>query len=261
MKSDTVVLSRCPQVRSDIVTGYGDGGAEGVCGGECLDHRRRQLTALAAVTLLKLTHWPAEPPQVEDLDLVRQRHELRPKPVLLLDGKGGDRCRELAYGVRRSPRTAQPEQPESGRRQPGGETTEVGQPCPRQNIAQQVVIDDDSAHSAHLRRGQVWVLEVLYERSMRVGGQRVTEQLLAGAGREKHDRVTEVDDRHSTAPRETPPMSNLCGNTHLAARRHQELSRHRHERSSHLVICQSTKCLLPLDRDRLGGPSRAGHRR
>lgn len=92
---------------------------------------------------------------------------------------------------------------------------------------QHVIIDDDRGH---LRRGEIWVTEVLDERSVFFGGQRFAEYLVAGTGREKHDSVTEVDDRHPSAVRKTPSMSHLCGNRHLAALRDQELSslRRRH---------------------------------
>lgn len=96
MEVDAVMLGRRPQVRSDIVAGHGDGGTQRLCCRKRLGHRRRELPSLGAVAVLELAHWPGEPPQVEDLDLVWQRYQLRSEPVLLFDWKGADRGRKLA---------------------------------------------------------------------------------------------------------------------------------------------------------------------
>lgn len=96
MEVDAVMLGRRPQVRSDIVAGHGDGGTQRLCCRKRLGHRRRELPSLGAVAVLELAHWPGELPQVEDLDLGWQRHQLRSELLLLLEGKGGDRCRKLA---------------------------------------------------------------------------------------------------------------------------------------------------------------------
>jgi hypothetical protein len=49
-------------------------------------------TTMSSVPVLKLGHWPDQPSEVQTLDLVGQRDQLRPESVLLFDGKSRNRC-------------------------------------------------------------------------------------------------------------------------------------------------------------------------
>ena len=170
------------------------------------------------MTVLKLRHRPGEPPQMENIDLVGQRDKLRPEPVLLLGGQRSNGRRELADDLRCSLGAAEMEQPKPGRYQCGGKTTQVTRALSGQNVAQQVIINNDRAR---LCRCQVGIIDALDECSMLTGSQRVTEELLPRAGREEHHRVAQIDDGYSTALNETPPPTHACWNRYLPALRDQ----------------------------------------
>jgi hypothetical protein len=179
VEADAVGVCCVAKVGTDIAGRHGDAGAEPVSGCERFEHRGGQVSSAGTVTGLKFGHEPGELAQRQDFDVGRQRGELGPELGLQVGGQAHHRGGELADDGRLRQRGAQPEEPQArGCEASGRQAAEVGGALTDEDIAQQVIVDDDGGQ---LRRGQVRVVQGLHEPLMLFGGQRIADELLTGA--------------------------------------------------------------------------------
>ncbi len=181
---------------------HGDAGVEPVGCSQRLDHCGGQAAPLGPMAVLEFGHGPREFSEREDLDLVRQSGELLTESRLDVSRQAGHWGGELSGDGWVSERGTQPEQPEAG----GGnalrcDPVEVLRALAGQDVAQQVVVNDEGGH---LRRREIWVVELADELQVSVGAQCLPEEPLPGAGREEDHSVTEVDEGHSSTLIEPP---------------------------------------------------------
>ena len=83
-----------------------------------------------------------------------------------------------------------------------------------QDVPQQMVIDDDRAHS---RRSKIGVVEAFHVLAMLLSRERVRQKPLTRPGREQHDSVAQVDDRDA-APLGEPPTDDESEPVRTSAR-------------------------------------------
>ena len=213
------------EVRPDVAARDGDGSVEGLRRRQGLDHGGRERATLRAVAVLEQGHRPGETPQMQHLDLVGKLNEACQEALLLIDRERCDRPGQGARYIGGCPGAAEPEQPQPGRRERACEAAEIRGSMAGQDITQEMVVDDNRWQ---LSRGQIGVIEVAGEGQVIVGGQRLVQQGLPGAWREKNDSITQVDDRHAATLCQAPPATNARGHGHLAAPRNEELGRTSH---------------------------------
>ncbi len=164
--------------------------------------------------------------------------ELFTKSGLGVSRQTDDRLGELAGRPRAGERGAQAEEPQPGGRHPlRRDAAQVGLPLAGQDVAQQMVVDDEGRH---LRGGQVGIVETAHEPAMFLSRKSLRQELLSPAGREQDEGITQVDHRHPAAVIQPPPMAHGSRHRHLPTGGDEKSSR-RHGYSLDTGIPGSTK--------------------
>ena len=147
------------------------------------------------MSALQLRHHPGEVSQGQHFDVLRERRQQCTESGLRIGGQAGYRSRQPAGDRGISERGAQPEQPQPCRRDPiRCEPVQVRRSLAGQDVAQQVVVDDERSH---LRRGEVGILQISYELEMCFGSESPREDRLTLAGRKQDNSVAQVNDGHA----------------------------------------------------------------
>lgn len=102
---------------------------------------------------LEKRHRPRELTEVQDLDAVGQREQLRQKDVSSLRPQRRDRRGQFLGDIGSGPGAAEPEQPKPGCRKRGGDSTQVAGAVTSKDISKEMVVDDNRGHYVVARSG------------------------------------------------------------------------------------------------------------
>ena len=180
MEIDSVVRCRGLQTGTHIGCGHGDRATKFAGCGQGFDHRGRQVMAERPVALLKVGHRPRHLPEAQELDLVRQRNKLGAKPCLQLGSQTNHGRRQLADNRWVGEGAAESEQPQTGGGESRRESPEIRWSFSGQDIAKEMVVDDDRAHS---RGREVGVVKLFDEIAVVLRAERLGEETLPAARR------------------------------------------------------------------------------
>jgi hypothetical protein len=219
--------------------------------GKGFEHCCRKMVTEHAVPLLQLRHRPNEISQVKDVDLRGKRNQLGSEPCLLFGRQSQHRSGELSGHAWIRKGTAQPKQPQTRCRQSSCQAAEIRRPLSRQQVAKQMVINDNRRHSG---RRQIRVIEARYELAVFCFTQRVCDELMARSRREDDDCVAKVDNRDSTALVEAPAVPYRGWDRHLPTTGHQELDWDTHD---HTPVTWYPEILPSVHQRRVGEASEA----
>jgi hypothetical protein len=126
----------------------------------------------------------------------------------------GDRLRESAGHLGIGEGGTQSKEP-----QPGGgyalgrKATQIGRPLARQDVTQQVVVDDDGGH---LRGSHIGIVGIADQSAMVLSGKSVGQEFLPAAWWQEDQGIAQVDHRHPSTVVQPPTMAH--------GRRHRHLS-------------------------------------
>jgi len=221
MECDPIGNGRVPEIRPDVTCRHGDASVELMCRSKGFDHGGGHAASFTPMTLLEHCHRPGQLAHRKHLDLAGRCDDLRSKPVLDVGWQPGYRCRQLAGHIRIGIGGAEPEEPETGDRYAvGGDTAQVRRSLTRQDVTEQVVVDDDGCH---LRGRQIGIVELADELEMLVSCQCVGEELLTSARGQEDHRVAQIDHGDATTVVQPPPMPHGRRHRHLATGRDEKL--------------------------------------
>jgi hypothetical protein len=185
---DAVYFGGRSETRADVVLRDNYASVQMVGGRKRLNHRGRHGTSIISVSLLEFGHRPRKLAHWDHLNLTRKRRESGSEPVDGFRSQSRHWRRKLAGDSWIGQWWTQAKEPQACRGDAiGCHAVEILRPFARENVAKDVIVDDDGSH---LCGCEVRIVQSSNESQMVFGGECLSQEVLPSTWRKKDHGVT-----------------------------------------------------------------------